>query len=455
MSERTRKKLVEAHSWYKDIVVEEEGEKDAADKENKERAMHASPGNWRKGSDLKRKNRERLKELIEAGTERKKSSGEKIQGVIFVQHTAHSTLAKRIREGLKLLEKVGSFKIKIVERTGDTLVDLLHRSNAWENEDCMREDCIVCNSKEYGSKPGSCRRRNITYETFCITCEKEEKKRCEKAANNTENLPVIDVVLDDILASESIPEAPEKIPEKDKVKEAIAKFLNSSELSHKLGGSSEFNLLSSADENAVLPTRLTNENGKFLNSSELSHKSGESSEFNLMSSADENAVLPTTRLTNENGKEDTSDALEDIGGNNINENVEIFTDKDSSKKRKRHDKKLENSEKKITQKNRVYIAKYIGESSRSAYERGKEHVADYKGLNETSHILKHALIAHEGKDIADIEFGMRVTSTFRSALERQISEAVKIEREYRVGKMLLNSKSEFNRCEIPRLMAGN
>ena len=55
----------------------------------------------------------------------------------------------------------------------------------------------------------------------------------------------------------------------------------------------------------------------------------------------------------------------------------------------------------------------------------------------------------------DLEFGIRVTGSYRSPIERQIAEAVKIEREVRKGKRLLNSKSEFNLCELPRLTVGN
>ena len=57
--------------------------------------------------------------------------------MIYVQHTSHSKLARQIREKLKTLENVGAFKIKIIERTGNTLVDILHKSNAWNNQDCF------------------------------------------------------------------------------------------------------------------------------------------------------------------------------------------------------------------------------------------------------------------------------------------------------------------------------
>ena len=45
---------------------------------------------------------------------------------------------------------------------------------------------------------------------------------------------------------------------------------------------------------------------------------------------------------------------------------------------------------------------------------------------------------------------MKVIGSFRSALSRQVSEAVRIRRRGGAGS-ILNSKTEFNRCHIPRL----
>ena len=69
----------------------------------------------------------------------------------------------------------GCIKIKIVERTGDKIVDLLHRSNAWADSDCERSDCIVCDSAENDAKKGSCKIRGVTYEVYCKNCEKEKE----------------------------------------------------------------------------------------------------------------------------------------------------------------------------------------------------------------------------------------------------------------------------------------
>ena len=56
-----------------------------------------------------------------------KEENEEYKTVIFIQHIHERNLAKRIREKLERLEEAGgNIKIKIVERAGDKIVDLLH-----------------------------------------------------------------------------------------------------------------------------------------------------------------------------------------------------------------------------------------------------------------------------------------------------------------------------------------
>ena len=51
----------------------------------------------------------------------------------------------------------------------------------------------------------------------------------------------------------------------------------------------------------------------------------------------------------------------------------------------------------------------------------------------------------------DPKFYMRVVNYFRTALRRHVAEAVRIRRRDGAGS-ILNSKAEFNRCRIPRLV---
>ena len=90
---------------------------------------------------------------------------------------------------------------------------------------------------------------------------------------------------------------------------------------------------------------------------------------------------------------------------------------------------------------------YVGESSRSLYERTGEHVADRVAKKEESHQIKHWLLDH-----ADLEeppkFKFRLIKSFKDPMSRQLAEAVRIELR---GSDILNSKAEFNRSRVPRL----
>ena len=50
-----------------------------------------------------------------------------------------------------------------------------------------------------------------------------------------------------------------------------------------------------------------------------------------------------------------------------------------------------------------------------------------------------------------MRFGMRLRRSYRTPIERQIGEAVAIDVEKRGGTILLNSRSEYNRCQVARI----
>ena len=50
---------------------------------------------------------------------------------------------------------------------------------------------------------------------------------------------------------------------------------------------------------------------------------------------------------------------------------------------------------------------------------------------------------------------MRVRKQYRSALGRQVGEAVSIHEALKGGYVLMNSKSKYNRCQLPRLSMNN
>ena len=90
-------------------------------------------------------------------------------------------------------------------------------------------------------------------------------------------------------------------------------------------------------------------------------------------------------------------------------------------------------------------ALYVGGTSRSLQERGGEHWASYRGGKEDNHIVKHQWLKHGGEQA---DFILRVVGSRKTALSRQISEAVRIRRREGEGE-ILNSRSEYNRSHIP------
>ena len=82
-------------------------------------------------------------------------------------------------------------------------------------------------------------------------------------------------------------------------------------------------------------------------------------------------------------------------------------------------------------------------------ERTLEHQMAYQTNNQNSFMVKYWLEHHEEEDIDRERFGLKVVSYSMSSFETQFLESVIIHEDAKHN--LLNSKSEFNYCAIPRL----
>ena len=103
--------------------------------------------------------------------------------------------------------------------------------------------------------------------------------------------------------------------------------------------------------------------------------------------------------------------------------------------------------KRIDERDEVF--RYIGETSRSAWERAEEHWKDLEFKRPKSHMLRHVVEHHQGVEPEKIDFRIQILSSHRSAFERQIREAVLIERYD--GQYSMNSKLEYSRTVIPKI----
>ena len=113
--------------------------------------------------------------------------------------------------------------------------------------------------------------------------------------------------------------------------------------------------------------------------------------------------------------------------------------------------------------NRAVNSVYTGETARTLRERmvsvkgvgatGGGHLTEYEKGLEKSHMTKHWLDCHRGEEKP--QFGVKIIRSFSSCMVRQLWECIRIRRrlkEQERGEVrLLNSRSEYSRCSLPRL----
>ena len=96
---------------------------------------------------------------------------------------------------------------------------------------------------------------------------------------------------------------------------------------------------------------------------------------------------------------------------------------------------------------RIPASIYVGESARSLAERSKEHWGDLKKGKAESHMNTHWQDAHGGEDHPP-QFNFRVVKRCKTALSRQVAEAVRIQ----LRGSVLNIKGVYNRSKLTRLV---
>ena len=110
------------------------------------------------------------------------------KAVMFAPYTTNSELAKKLREAESSLEQLTGYKLKIVERAGSKLEDLLTRSNPWRGQDCGRSMCLLCQTKEVTGKlkTQDCSARNCVYEMWCRVCQEADEKKIDEEEKDEE-----------------------------------------------------------------------------------------------------------------------------------------------------------------------------------------------------------------------------------------------------------------------------
>ena len=88
----------------------------------------------------------------------------------------------KLREAEDKLESLTGYRLKVVERTGAKLEDLLHTSDPWRGQDCGRELCMLCSTKEKTGKLRKqyCKKRSLVYEIWGMECQEMEEKKIDE-----------------------------------------------------------------------------------------------------------------------------------------------------------------------------------------------------------------------------------------------------------------------------------
>ena len=123
-------------------------------KTKKEKFHFTSPKNW------KREERREMKAAKKKNWYKKGG----YKSVIFVPATPESELMKRFNK----VVSASGIEIKLIEKSGKTLGEMLRTSDPRKERRCRRDDCPVCTT---GGK-GNCKTLDINYQ---MTCECDDQ----------------------------------------------------------------------------------------------------------------------------------------------------------------------------------------------------------------------------------------------------------------------------------------
>ena len=64
-----------------------------------------------------------------------------------MQETENGELINKLRETEEKLAETSGYRVKLVERCEEKLIDMLVKSNPWKGEICDKKECLICDMK--------------------------------------------------------------------------------------------------------------------------------------------------------------------------------------------------------------------------------------------------------------------------------------------------------------------
>ena len=126
--------------------------------------------NWQKEERQKKKQQNKTKWFKKGKT--------KYKSVIFVPATPYSKLQKNYK---KVIDKHG-LNIKVVEKAGKQVKNILQTSDPFKDNRCSDNDCFPCKNNDE-NKPTNCRKDGIIYDITCNLCNAKYIGESSRNAN--------------------------------------------------------------------------------------------------------------------------------------------------------------------------------------------------------------------------------------------------------------------------------
>ena len=162
---RRTKKLLAKTNWFRQSEDTEGAQGDS------ERFREESSQEERSGHGADRVDKEK------SSKERAKPGEQPIRttSVLFVEFSKGGGIQKSMRDVVDRLKPMLGFNIRVTEKGGTQLGQLLSNKNLWSGQPCGRANCRPCQQKDAKKEP--CTMRNIVYESECGKCNPEGSRK--------------------------------------------------------------------------------------------------------------------------------------------------------------------------------------------------------------------------------------------------------------------------------------
>ena len=140
--------------------------------ESRRRKKLLGKSNW-----FKQKNQKKytFSSKPEAMRKKSKPKSEELETVtvMFVSQTPNGELAKNLQKAENEIAKFTGERVRICERGGKTIRQILHKSNPWSGGPCGRKNCLPCIT---GDGKQDCFTKNCVYDIICLQCSGDDKE---------------------------------------------------------------------------------------------------------------------------------------------------------------------------------------------------------------------------------------------------------------------------------------